>query len=138
MAFSAQIQSGTKFGTASGKIELYSSILAQGTTFLQGTMYGGFVSPMPVYQNSLRGFYDPVASKYPLEVVSSHTRYRLNWQHDANPMMRNETYRHSVWLSTADANSRGIKDGRYRARHKRCRATKLTAYVTSRMVPDLR
>ena len=62
-------------------------------------------------------------------------RYRLNWKPDANPMLRDEVYRHSVWLSPADANARGIKDGDLVLVYNDVGSTILTAYVTSRIVP---
>jgi len=135
IAFSDQIQKAVKFSTPSGKIELYSDYLAQGTTFLQTTKYGGYLDPMPVYKDALMGFYDPVVKNYPIIVLSSHRRYHLHWQQQSNPMLQDEVYRHCLWLSVSDANARGINDGDKVLVSGPAGQCTVEAYVTSRMVP---
>ena len=72
---------------------------------------------------------------YPLSLVSPVSIYRQHSSNDNNPFMREDCYRHAVWISGVDAQARGIKDGDI------CRVSSdrgevvLTAYVTNRMMP---
>lgn len=57
------------------------------------------------------GFYNPKVKKYPLSVVTPVSVYRQHSSNDNNPFMREDVYRHGVWISGVDAQARGIKDG---------------------------
>jgi anaerobic dimethyl sulfoxide reductase subunit A len=137
IAYSAQIQKGQKFTTPSGKIEFYSETLAKGPDYLKDTRYGGYVDPMPMYTGVVEGFGDPDPKliQYPITTSSSHRRYHLHHRWDFNPLLRDEVYRHSIWLSVADAASRGIKDGDTVLVSNSTGQLTVPAYVTSRMTP---
>ena len=53
---------------------------------------------------------DPVAGKYPLQLVSPHSRARVNSQWHGIPRLDAQAD-DMVWLNPSDANSRGIADG---------------------------
>ena len=57
------------------------------------------------------GFYNPKAKDYPLSMVSPVSIYRQHSSNDNNPYMREDCYRHAVWISGVDAKARGIRDG---------------------------
>ena len=57
------------------------------------------------------GFYNPKVKKYPLSLVTPVSVYRQHSSNDNNPFMREDVYRHAVWISGVDAKARGIKDG---------------------------
>jgi len=133
VGFSAQIQQGTKFPTPSGKIEFYSEYLA--TTDLTKTKYGGPISPYAVYEDIKEGYFDPKVEKYPLMLISPHGRYRMHSWQDADPMLNSDVYRHSIWISVADAKVRNIKDGDLVRVYNDLGEIVLPAYVTSKIVP---
>ena len=51
--------------------------------------------------------------------------------------MRNHVYRHRVWLNTADARARGIKDNDMIEVYNDRGKVVMPAYVTSRMMPGV-
>ena len=85
------------------------------------TRWRGEYEPMPVWKPSYcdadisvasnDGFYNPKVKKYPLSMVSPVSIYRQHSSNDNNPMLREDCYRHAVWISGVDAQARGIKDG---------------------------
>ncbi|MEM3734797.1 MAG: molybdopterin-dependent oxidoreductase, partial [Nitrososphaerales archaeon] len=135
VAYAAQIQGGKRFGTPSGKIEFYSEYLAKGEDFLKTTKYGGFIKPYAEYVHIREGYFDPKVKRYPLMVISPHSRYRMHSWQDGDPMLRRDVYRHSVWINVADAKTRGIKDGDLVRVYNDVGEMVLPAYVTSKIVP---
>jgi anaerobic dimethyl sulfoxide reductase subunit A len=135
VGYADQIQNGKAFPTASGKIEFYSSVLAQGDTYLETTKYGGHIDPYATYVDIAQGYFDSSVSTYPLMAISGHGRYRLHSWQDGDPMLREDVYRHSVWISVADAQQRGISDGDQVRVYNDTGQIVLPAYVTSKIVP---
>jgi anaerobic dimethyl sulfoxide reductase subunit A len=131
--FAEQIQYGKPFNTKSGKIEIYSEYLA--TTDLTETKYGGYISPMPVWEPPEEGIWDPKVKKYPLLVISPHPKHRMHGIAGPNRWMNTDVYRHSVWISTADAKIRGIEDGDLVRVYSDVGEIVIQAYVTSRITP---
>ena len=125
-AFAAQIQQGKPFPDDvyrnSGKIEFYSTWLA--TTDMTTTWYGGPIPAMAEWVPPWGSVWTMAEiKKYPLLVTTAHARHRLhNWV-DANPFLGDVTnnlesplttgdmYTARVYISTVDANNRGIVDG---------------------------
>lgn len=146
----AQIKRGEPFNTQSGKIELYSHYIAneenrgKGEHFdHKGRPYDNLpadwteMTPYPTYKALTRGLDDPMTEKYPLILLTPHSRYRVHslfWEHD---WLRNHVYRHRVWINAADAKARGIQDNEpvlvYNDRGKAL----IPAYVTSRVMPGI-
>ncbi len=145
-----QIEKGKPFKTESGKIELYSNYVANEANRgkeehydYSGRLYDnlagdwGTLTPYPVYQNAVRGMDDPLVGEYPLMLLAPHGRYRVHsilWEH---PWLRGQVYQHRVWISTTDANARGIKDGDLVLVYNDRGKVVMPAYVTSRMMPGL-
>ncbi len=127
------IQSGKAFSTASGKIEFFSDYLA--TTDLTKTKYGAPIAPMAEWQVAWDDPYDPAVATYPITLMTPHGQYRIHSVQDDNPALKDETYRHSIWLSVADAKSRGIHDGDTVHVFNDVGEMVLPAYVTSKIVP---
>ncbi len=133
----------TPFKTESGKIEFESSYVKN--TDLSKTKWRGDFEPMPVWRprymdadvsvSSEDGFYNPKARKYPLSLVTPVSVYRQHSSNDNNPMLREECYRHGVWISGVDAKARGIKDGDTVRVYSPTGEVTLAAYVTNRMTP---
>ncbi len=131
-------------GTASGKLEFHSELLAKGKGFLSeneaqvgNRCYGGGKLP-PVAQMTKGGkdtFYSEDAKQYPLLMSSPHAYYRVHSWHDNNPLLRDDCYRHAVWMSVPDAVSRGIKDDDPVRVYNDIGEMILPAYVTWRIIP---
>ncbi|MFC1974108.1 molybdopterin-dependent oxidoreductase [Chloroflexota bacterium] len=104
VAFKDQIDDpiNNPFPTPSGKIEIYSQDLAD--------MNIPLIPPVPKYIEAWESLNDPLAKKYPLQLITSHHRSRAHSQFDNIPWLR-ELDPQAVMVSTADAEARGIKNG---------------------------
>lgn len=133
----------TPFNTPTGKIEFSSNYVK--THDMTESRWRGRIDPMPVWSPSYvegdigsasnDGFYNPKVKKYPLSMVSPVSIYRQHSSNDNNPLMREDCYRHAVWISGVDAQARGIKDGDICRVFSDRGEVELTAYVTNRMMP---
>ena len=104
VAFEKQIKDPTNhpFPTPSGKIEIYSQQLAD--------MNNPKLPPIPKYIETWESRNDPLAEKYPLQLITTHFKRRNHSQFENIPWLR-ELDAQAVWMSSADAQDRGIKDG---------------------------
>ncbi|MFC1592911.1 molybdopterin-dependent oxidoreductase [Candidatus Omnitrophota bacterium] len=104
VAFKQEIEDPEKnpFPTPSGKIEIYSQQLAN--------MNDSGLPPIPKYIETWENRNDPLASKYPLQLLTLHFRRRAHSQNETNPWLR-EVQTHEIQINAADALVRGIADG---------------------------
>lgn len=115
--------------TPSGKIEIYSPAAARMENPRE-------IPPVPKYVGSWEGRGDPLAERYPLQLVTPHPRYRTHSIYANVPWLR-EISEDAVLINSADAAARGIKDGdRVRVWNDRG-ATVLPAQVTERITPGV-
>ena len=131
------------FQTESGKIEFVSSYVKNND--LTKTRWRGHFDPMPVWEPSYvegdiataaaDGFYNPKAKEYPLSLVTPVSVYRQHSSNDNNPLLREDCYRHGVWISGVDAKVRGVHDGDLVRVFSETGEMELAAYVTNRMMP---
>jgi anaerobic dimethyl sulfoxide reductase subunit A len=146
----AQIREGEPFKTASGKIEFYSSYVANEANRGEGEHYDplgrlydflpsdwGSLTPSAIYEKAVRGMDDPLVKKYPLVLLCPHCRYRVHYLFWEHPWLRNHVYRHRVWVSSTDAKARGIKDGDMIQVYNDRGKVVMPAYVTSRVMPGI-
>lgn len=90
------------FRTPSGKIELFS-------TTVYYTQYRDFFPAIPRYVAPPEGADDPLAERYPLQMIGWHTIRRTHSTHDNNlALHKMEPQR--LWMNPADAAERGIAD----------------------------
>ena len=110
VAFKEQIEDPENhpFPTPSGKIEIYIRSL-EGLDF-EKSFYKEYIPPLPVYMEPPEGPNDPLAKKYPLQLITPHFKFRTHSTFHNIPHLR-ALYRHEVWINTRDADARGIKDG---------------------------
>ncbi len=150
-AFKREIERGESpfQGTASGKIEFYSSALARGPDFLarnsfpstsagRTVKYYGRGNLPPMAEMTLGGgdtFHSPETEKYPLLMSSPHSHYRVHSFLDNNLWLRGDCYRHALWMSVPDAKARGIRDDDWVRVFNDLGEMIVPAYVTSRVVP---
>jgi len=104
VAFKEQIEDPEThpFPTPSGKIEIFSRRVAD--------LNDPRCPPVPKYMHTPEDPYDPLAKKYPLQLLTPHPRnrvhselYKVEWLSEIEP--------HTAWIHPEDAGSRGIGDG---------------------------
>jgi anaerobic dimethyl sulfoxide reductase subunit A len=104
VAFRAQIEdpANNPFPTPSGKIEIYSQQWAE--LGIPG------LTPIPKYIESWEGRSDPLAGKYPLQLITTHLKRRALSQFENIPWLR-DLQDHALLINSEDARARGISDG---------------------------
>ncbi|MBW1783698.1 MAG: molybdopterin-dependent oxidoreductase [Deltaproteobacteria bacterium] len=116
------------FPTPSGKIEIYSQQWAD--------LDNPLLPPIPQYLETWESRNDPLARKYPLQLITSHSKRRANNQFENIPWLR-ELEPHAVLINAMDARERGITDGDLvRVFNDRGRIT-IQANVTERIMPGV-
>ncbi len=104
VAFKKQIKDpkNNPFPTPSGKIEIYSQKLAD--------MNNPKIPPIPKYIEHWESRNDPLATKYPLQLITSHFKRRAHTQFETVPWLR-ELIPHAILINVTDAKARDIADG---------------------------
>lgn len=125
--------------TPTGKIE-FSSTYFENTDLTQTHFRGHFDSiprwePTYMTEPANDSFYHPKTAKYPLSLVTPVSTYRQHSSNDNNPLLRDDCYRHAVWIGAVDAEQRGIKDGDQVRVFNEFGEMIIPAYVTSRCMP---
>jgi anaerobic dimethyl sulfoxide reductase subunit A len=130
IAFKEQVQDpeNNPFPTESGKIEIYSEKMQQ--------MKHPKLPPIPKYIETWESLNDPLAKKYPLQLITTHNTRRVNANWDNIPWLR-ECEPPEVWISSADAESRGINHGDTVRIFNQRGEVALPAKVTERMMPGV-
>ncbi|MDO8490886.1 MAG: molybdopterin-dependent oxidoreductase [Dehalococcoidia bacterium] len=90
------------FPTRSGKIEIYSERVAE--------MNHPLIPPVPKYIETWESRNDPLAGKYPLQLITSHLKRRAHSQFDNLPWLR-ELQTQALAINPLDAGSRGVNTG---------------------------
>jgi len=116
------------FPTLSGKIEIYCQHLAE--------MDNPDIPPVPKYLSHWESYDDPLAAKYPLQLLTTHqkTRAHSTWY---NVPWMSEIEAQSVWINPVDAGARGIGDGDLVDVFNDRGRVRIPALVTERIMPGV-
>lgn len=104
VSFTQQVKDLEKnpFPTPSGKIEIYSQMLAD--------MKTPEIPPIPKYIAGWEGREDASVGTYPLQLITSHMRRRVHSIFDNVPWLR-DIEPQAITIHSTDARARGIADG---------------------------
>lgn len=116
------------FPTPSGGIEIYSQTIAQ--------MNHPLIPPIPKYIETWESANDPLARKYPLQLVTPHFRRRAHSQFDNLPWLR-ELQPQAVTINTFDAEQRGIREADMVRVFNDRGEVLIPALVTERIMPGV-
>ena len=127
VAFMPQIRDHQKFGTPTGKIEIYSTVLAA-----TPNPYGlGVIPPIPTWFAP-----DDDTQRFPLSLCTPKSRARTHSIHGNQPHLA-RVDPDTVWMHPGDAATRGILDGQRVRVFNDIGATFLPAQVTNRIAPGV-
>jgi anaerobic dimethyl sulfoxide reductase subunit A len=130
VAFKAQIEdpANNPFPTPSGKIEIYSQRAAD--------LNNPAVPAIPKYMPTPEDRSDPLAAKYPLQLITPHPKNRVHSELYLVPWLR-EVEPHRAWINPVDAGPRNIRDGDevHVFNDRGCLA--IAARVTERIMPGV-
>jgi anaerobic dimethyl sulfoxide reductase subunit A len=116
------------FPTPSGKIEIYSQRLAD--------MNHPQLPPIPKYIETWESLKDPLAQKYPLQMISTHCPRRAHSQFDNIPWLQ-ELVSQAITMNSVDAEARNIKNGNMvRVFNDRGQMI-IRARITERIIPGV-
>lgn len=120
--------------TASGKIELYSSKMAEEAKHMELESYES-ITALPEYLKSHRGYDDELAKTYPLQLIGWHSKKRANSVYDNVSLLRE--FANQLWIHPIDAEARHIQHGdRVEVFNDKGRLT-IEAKVTTRIMPGV-
>ncbi|MBW1785278.1 MAG: molybdopterin-dependent oxidoreductase [Deltaproteobacteria bacterium] len=114
--------------TPSGKVELSSGIAEK--------MNHPHVPAIPKYIETWESLNDPLADKYPLQLISPHFKRRAHSQFDNLPWLR-ELQVQAISINSRDAETRGIQDGDMVRVFNDRGETRIPAKVTERIMPGV-
>jgi anaerobic dimethyl sulfoxide reductase subunit A len=130
VAFKDQIEQPDthRFPTPSGKIEIFSQQFAE--------MKNAEIPPIPMYIAPTKEQQNTASENYPIQLISPHSRARANSQFDNIESIK-KLGDDCLWINSQDAVKRGIQDGDSVEVHSRQGRIRVTAKVTSRIMPGV-
>ncbi|WP_226570224.1 selenate/tellurate reductase subunit YnfE [Mangrovibacter yixingensis] len=121
--------------TPSGKIEIYSSQLAEIAKQWQ-IKPDEVISPLPVYASTFEGWDSPDRQKWPLQLFGFHYKARTHSSY-GNVDVLQAACRQEVWINPIDAKQRGIQQGDMVRVFNDRGELRIPAKVTPRIMPGV-
>ncbi|MCP8939575.1 molybdopterin-dependent oxidoreductase [Alsobacter sp. SYSU M60028] len=135
VAFRDQVEKGAPFPTPSGRIEIFSTVLAQTADFSR-TQWGYPIPAIPKWIEPWESLNSPKTATMPFHLVSPHPRWRTHSIFNNIPWLR-ETFSQEVTINASDARRLGIKTGdTVEVWNDRGKCV-VPAYVTERCMPGV-
>ncbi len=130
VAFQKQIEDPENhpFETPSGKIEIFSQRVAD--------LDNPLCPPIPKYMQVPEDRSDPLAEKYPLQLLTPHPKNRVHSELYKVEWLR-EVELHQAWINPVDATARGITDGDEIYVYNDRGRVVIPAWVTERIKPGV-
>ncbi|UCE33740.1 MAG: dimethyl sulfoxide reductase subunit A, partial [Deltaproteobacteria bacterium] len=116
------------FPTPSGKIEIFSQLVAN--------MNHPLIPSIPTYIETWESLNDPLAGKYPLQLITPHFKRRAHSQFDNLPWLR-ELQQQTISINSIDAEPRGIEEGDMVRVFNERGEMLIPAEVTERIMPGV-
>ena len=121
--------------TPSGKIEIYSSRLAEIARTWE-LEKDEVISPLPVYASTFEGWDSPERSTFPLQLFGFHYKSRTHSTYGNIDLLK-AACRQEVWINPIDAQKRGIANGDMVRVFNHRGEVRLPAKVTPRILPGV-
>ncbi|MFN8683285.1 molybdopterin-dependent oxidoreductase [Paracoccus sp. P2] len=109
VAFQDQIEQGIPFQTPSGKIEIFSTTLAQVQDWTR-TQWGYHIPSIPKWIEPWESLNHEKAKDYPFHMITPHPRWRTHSIFNNIPWLR-ETFSQETTMNASDAKRLGIQTG---------------------------
>ena len=109
VAFQDQIEQGIPFQTPSGKIEIFSTTLAQVQDWTR-TQWGYHIPSIPKWIEPWESLNHEKAKNYPFHMITPHPRWRTHSIFNNIPWLR-ETFSQETTINASDAKRLGIQTG---------------------------
>jgi len=135
VAFRAQIEEGEPFQTPSGKIEIFSTTLAQVKDWTK-TQYGYPIPAIPKWVEPFEWLGHARVADYPFHLITPHPRWRTHSIFNNIPWLR-ETYQQEITLNAADARRLDVRTGDIVEVWNDRGKVVVPAYVTERCMPGV-
>ncbi len=135
IAFQDQIEQGKRFETASGKIEILSSELANIGDWKK-TKYGYHIPSIPKWIEPWESLNSSKIKDWPFHLISPHPRWRTHSIFNNCAWLR-ETYEQEVTINASDAKKLKIKNGDIVELWNKRGKVVVPAYVTERCRPGV-
>ncbi len=121
--------------TPSGKIEIYSSQLAEIAKQWQ-IKPDEVISPLPIYASTFEGWDSPDRQQWPLQLFGFHYKARTHSSY-GNVDVLQAACRQEVWINPIDAKQRGIQQGDMVRVFNERGELRIPAKVTPRIMPGV-
>lgn len=121
--------------TPSGKIEIYSSKLAEIARPWE-LEKDEVISPLPVYASTFEGWDSPERRTFPLQLFGFHYKSRTHSTYGNIDLLK-AACRQEVWINPIDAQKRGIANGDMVRVFNHRGEVRLPAKVTPRILPGV-
>lgn len=135
VAFQDNVEKGIPWNTPSGKIEIFSTTLAQTSDWTK-TQYGYYIPAIPKWIEPWESLNSPKTQKFPFHMITPHPRWRTHSIFHNIPWLR-ETFDQEITLNASDAKRLGIKTGDTLEVWNDRGGIVLPAFVTERCMPGV-